>query len=316
MDATPYLARMVPPGQPRPGIWRGGIIQVHVTRACDLACHHCTQGSNFGGRPAMMTVEQFDLAVASLDGYFGVVGVFGGNPAMHPQFDVLCTILRAHVPFERRGLWCNNLRGKGAIARVTFNPRVSNINVHLDSAAADEIRRDWPEAAPHIKGESEDSVHGSPWVSMTDVGIPEAQRWEMIAGCDINRHWSALIGVVRGELRAYFCEIAYAQAALHADDPAWPDVGLPVTPGWWRRPMADFEAQVRQHCHHCGVPLRRPGQLAIDGQLEEVSETHRAVARPKTPGRPVQIVTIGGADRPARPLTEYLPGVTPGYHRP
>lgn len=318
---NPYLAKMVSPGQRRPGIWRGGIIQIHATRACDLACHHCTQGSNLAGKPAMMTVEQFDRAVASLEGYFGVVGVFGGNPALHPHFDELCAILRARVPFERRGLWCNNLRGKGAHARITFNPRHSNLNVHLDSAAADEIRRDWPEAAPYIKGESEDSVHGSPWVSMKDAGVPEDERWRLISECDINRHWSALIGVVRGELRAFFCEIAYAQAALHQDNPDWegsgarmPDTGLPVTPGWWRLNMDAFEGQVRVHCHACGVPLRRPGQLAVGGQLEEFSETHRFIARPKVPGRTVELLQIGGVpDRPSRPLTEYLPGVTPGY---
>lgn len=320
---NPHLSKMVAPRDHRPGIWRGGVIQVHVTRACDLACTHCTQGSNLAGKPVMMTPDQFDAALASLDGYFGVVGMFGGNPAMHPQFDELCRIMRARIPFPQRGLWCNNLRGKGAHAKITFNPRHSNLNVHLDSAAADEIRRDWPEAAPFIKGESEDSLHGSPWVSMEDVGIPEAERWRLISQCDINRHWSAMLCVVRGQLRAFFCEIAGAQAMLHQDNPDWrgtgqpmPDTGLPVVPGWWRRGMEAYEQQVSEHCHQCGVPLRRPGQLAVGGELDEFSETHRHIARPKTPGRVVELVTIQGIpERPARPLTEYLPGVTPGYLR-
>lgn len=271
----------------------------------------------------MMTPDQFDTALASLDGYFGVVGMFGGNPAMHPQFDELCRIMRARVPFERRGIWCNNLRGKGAHARITFNPRHSNINIHLDSAAADEFRRDWPEVAPFIKGEADDSIHSSPWVSPRDLGVPEDERWRTISRCDINRHWSALIGVVRGELRAYFCEIAYAQAALHADNPDWrgtgkpmPDTGLPVTPGWWRLPMEAFAHQVETHCHECGIPLRREGKLAIGGDAEEYTETHRWIARPKVKDRPTQLVTIQGIpERRERPSTEYLPGTTPGYLR-
>lgn len=312
----PAINRMVAPGQTRPRIMRGGIIQIQITRACDKACHHCTQGSNLAGKPAMMSVDEFEQACDSLEGYPGVVGVFGGNGALSPHFAEICRVLRAKFPFDQRGLWCNNLNGKGAHARVTFNPRHSNLNVHLDAEAHAEFCRDWPESIPYLKGLEQDSVHGSPWVAMRDV-IPDAEtRWDMIAQCDVNRFWSAAIGVVPGRgLRAYFCEIAYAQAALHAtaDDAAdWPDVGHPVTPGWWRKPMSEFAAQVEQHCHACGIPLRRPGQLAIGGEVEEFSETHRAIARPKVKGRPVQIVeSIGVVERPDRPSTEYLPGTTP-----
>lgn len=314
---------MVPPSQRRPGIWLGGIVQVMVTRACDLSCHHCTQGSNLAGKPVMMTPEQFDQACYSLKDYFGVVGVFGGNPAMHPQFDELCRIMRARLPFERRGIWCNHPRGKGAHMRVTFNPKHSNLNVHLSDEAHAEFARDWPESAPYLKGLETDSVHGPPFVAMSDVIPDEAERWKLIGDCDINKHWSAMIGVFRGELRAWFCEIAGAQAMLHQDNPDWrgtgqpmPDTGLPVTLDWWRQPMAVFDHQAREHCHACGIPLRRPGQLAIGGEREEFSETHRWIARPKPKGREVEFVGAGALSRPDRPATEYLAGVTPGYRRP
>jgi len=313
---NPLLKSMVPPSQKRPGIWRGGVIQIQVTRACDLACYHCTQGSNLAGKPAMMTPDEFDTACASLEGYWGVVGMFGGNPTMHPQFDKLCEIMRGRFPFEQRGLWCNALRGKGSHARITFNPRHSNINVHLDSDAAEEFRRDWPEVSPYIKGVDLDSVHGSPWVAMKDVIADEAERWKLIGDCDINKHWSAAIGVVPGRgLRAYFCEIAYAQAALHADNPDWPDVGTAVTPGWWKANMGAFEAQVRQHCMACGVPLRRVGQLAIGGEKEEFSETHRHIARSKVRDRVVDFVSVESLARPDRPATDYLPGTTPRFSK-
>ncbi len=317
-----HLRPMVAPSQKRAGIWRNGVIQIQVTRACDLACHHCTQGSNLAGKPVVMTPDQFDQACASLEGYWGVVGMFGGNPAMHPQFDKLCEIMRARFPFEQRGLWCNNLRGKGQHARITFNPRHSNLNVHLESDAAEEMRRDWPECAPHIKGVDIDSVHGSPWVALKDVIADEAERWKLIGKCDVNQHWSAAIGVVPGKgLRAFFCEIAYTQAALHADNPDWdgtgqpmPDLGLTVLPGWWKFNMNAFEAQAKLHCHACGIPMRRPGQLAIGGEKEEFSETHRHIARPKVRERPVEIVSIGNTiERVERPSTEYLPGTTPRF---
>ena len=138
MTEQEALARMISPGMKRPHIWRQGVLQVHVTRACDKACFGCTQGSNLGGKPVMIDPEHFEEALLSVEGYFGVVGVFGGNPAMHPKFDVLCEMLRKHVPFEQRGLWCNHPRGKGDVMRRTFNPKVSNLNVHLDREATAE----------------------------------------------------------------------------------------------------------------------------------------------------------------------------------
>lgn len=285
------ITRMVAPSQRRECYEHGGVLQIWVTRACDKACFGCTQGSNLGGRPGVMTPEQYREAVASLEGYFGVVGMFGGNPAIHPQFDELCRILReSWVPKEQRGLWCNNPRGKGAVARETFNARNSNLNVHLDREAAEEFARDWPEAAPYIKGLADDSRHSPVYVAMQDVIPDEDERWRLIADCDINRYWSAMIGVFRGELRAWFCEIAGAMAMLHQHEPDYPDTGLPVTPGWWRAPIQAYEEQIRYHCHRCGVPLRGRGELAVGGTREQVSKTHASIYKPKIRGREVEVV--------------------------
>jgi hypothetical protein len=114
-------------------------------------------------------------------------------------------------------------------------------------------------------------------------------------------------------LKAYFCEVAYSQAAMHQDDPAWAgiDTGLPVVRDWWRQPMGAFARQVERHCHDCGVPMRRLGQNAITGTHEEYSPAHAFIARPKVKDRPVELVTIGPAARTDRPATEYLEGTTP-----
>jgi hypothetical protein len=77
--------------------------------------------------------------------------------------------------------------------------------------------------------------------------------------------------------------------------------------------MADFEGQFRGMCHHCSIPLNRPGQLAMGGEKEEFSETHRFIARPKVKTRPVEFVSVEALGKRDRPATEYLAGVTPGY---
>jgi hypothetical protein len=269
----------------------GGIVQIHITRACDKACFGCTQGSNLAGKTGFIPVDLFEHAVSTLSDYFGVVGIFGGNPALHPKFGHLCQILRKHIPFNRRGLWCNHPKGNGAEMRATFNPAVSNLNVHLDTDAFEEFKRDWPESQPF--GLHEDSRHSPVYVAMKDVIEDESERWWLISACDINKHWSSMVGVFRGELRAWFCEIAGAQSILHQYEEDYPDTGIPVVDGWWRKSMTDYAQQVRKHCHECGVPLRGHGSLAQDESgIEQVSASHSSIYKPKRPDRTVQFVQL------------------------
>jgi len=332
MNEQECLARMVAPGTRRPGKYRQGVIQILVTRACDKCCFGCTQGSNLAGEPRHMSVEHFEQAVESLRGYFGVVGVFGGNPALHPEFFKLCDVLQhSWAPREQRGIWCNNPINLERARKMaeTFNSEVSNLNVHLDKKAYMLFRVGWPSCSP--VGLTQDSRHSPPFVAMKDVLRKECPArcgknvhcvlcqgtgWvydeelahELISGCDINQHWSALIGTFRGELRAWFCEVAGAQAMLHQDEPDYPDTGydlertisfrekqplvLDKRLAWWELPMSSFRDQVRKHCHECGVPLRGRGELAMAPLgIEQTSRTHEGVYRPKRVGRRVEVVT-------------------------
>lgn len=331
MTEQEALARMIPPGMRRPSKpYRGGVIQVHVTRACDKACYGCTQGSNLAGRTTFISPENFTAILDSLKGYWGVVGVFGGNPATHPRFEGLCAILREHFPREQCGLWCNNplTPEKGAAMRATFDPAVSNLNVHLDTLAYHNFRQWWPEARPF--GEHQDSRHSPVYVAMKDVVADEGERWRLISDCDINKHWSAMAGEFRGQPRAWFCEIAGAQSILHQDDPDYPDTGLDPrtvweveehrehlfggpTARWWQLGMLAFKHQVRKHCHECGVPLRGHGELAMSaeaGAREQVSATHEAIFRPKRKGRAVELVTVRDQlGAPLAKMTDYLGNV-------
>jgi len=304
MNESQALQNMVPPGARKPGKWLQGVIQIWVTRACDKSCFNCTQFSNLGGNPGMITLENFEKACVSLKDYHGVVGVFGGNPAMHPKFEELCAIIEKHIPFHRRGLWCNNPLGKGAVMRRTFNPQHSNLNVHLDQNAYDEFKRWWPESTPC--GLESDSRHApAGGVALKDLtDLTDDRRWDLIGQCDINRHWSGMFGQFRGELRFWFCEIAGAQAMLHQTDPDYPDTGFSETYTsngkiCWDLPMQDYAHQVRKHCMDCGVPLRGYGELAQSSEgTEQCTETHADFFKPKTRDRLVQLVTTSEQTKP------------------
>jgi hypothetical protein len=328
MTEAECLQKMIAPGQKRPWVsWRQGCIQILVTQMCDKACMGCTQGSNLAGPKWFMTPDQFRLACKSLKGYFGVVGMFGGNPAISPHFIEYCRIMREEIPQPQRGLWCNNpiTLANAKAMKETFNPAHSNLNVHMDHKAYALFKEGWPGSMPF--GLDRDSRHSPPWVAMKDLdALPvfdknhrliaementEENRLSLIADCDINQKWSASIGVFRGELRAWFCEIAMAQSIRHQDDPDYPDTGVDPTamhevhtrpPGderlettlchWWQIGMTNLAHQVRKHCHECSVPLRGHGELALSKHGEEqTSQTHASIFKPKKAGRAVELVT-------------------------
>ena len=318
MTEDEAISKMVAPSMNRSGRWLGGILQIKVTRVCDASCINCTQGSQLKGPHQEMTPEQFEIACQSLQGYQRVVGLFGGNPATTKAFPEYCRILRKYIGTTRAGLWCNNpiTLENATLMRSTFNPGYSVLNCHLNEKAYELFKKGWPESRPF--GQDHDSRHSPPWVAMKDIIADEGKRWELIAQCDINQYWSAAIGLFRGQLRAWVCEIMAAQSELHQDDPDYPDTGvaLPLPPGatpWWTWPMSFFQEQVRKHCHECGVPLRGYGELACaaeDGGVEQVSATHAGIYKTKRPGRRVEVVTsleqLGMGRLKTGKLTDYV----------
>src|SRR5688572_144293 len=296
---------MKAPGDSRP-TWRNGIIQIHITRACDLSCIGCTQGSNLAGKPVVMSLENFERACESLKDYYGVLGIFGGSPTLHPKFKEICRIFEQIIPFEQRGLWSNNLNGYGSLCREIFNPAVSNLNVHTSITAYQEMKREWPECNPI--GEK-DSRHSPPYVAIKDVeGLTNEQKQRLIESCDINQLWSAMVCQFRGELRGYFCELAGAQSMLRQAEEDYPDTGITIEEGWWKQPIERFQHQIDKHCWECGIPLRGFGDLAVTGKIEYVSETHKNIYNLKRKnGKEIKLVKkLEDMDGHVQRATDYI----------
>jgi hypothetical protein len=271
MTTKPHIPQQQLERMKHPGAERGsaihGVIQVIVTNRCDLRCSNCTQHIAYQPERFWMTPENFRTAVESLQDYPGIVGVFGGNPCLHPQFPELCRIIAEVLPDKRRrGLWSNNVNGHGEIIRDTFG--YFNLNVHGAHTKATEIHATVP--GVRVWGDDHQSVHAPVLTAVSDL-VPDAdQMWDMIGHCDINQRWSAAITEQHGQLRAYFCEVAASFAGMYDDD----TTGEPVTAGWWRRLMDDWRGQVERWCPGCGVPARLAGRPDVD-QIDDISERHR-----------------------------------------
>lgn len=319
MNEDECLGKMKAPRDKR-NCWRGGILQVMITRGCDLACSHCSAGSNLGGKPMIMTVDQFALAMDSLSTYWGVRAVFGGNPASHKNFDEICRIVKEKVPFEQAGIWCNNPLGKAHLMRGVYDPRVSNLNCHGSQHAYSDFATNWPESIPYLKGMG-DSRHSPVFTAMSDLGYTEEEMWQKVSECRCNQEWSALIGVVRGKVSGYVCEIMAHQAMLHENNPDWrgtcqpmPYTGIDVEDAvkngheWWNQGMDAFAHQVKEHCFACGVPLNGYGALAVGDTFDQYTKTHEFIMKQKRKDRTSVLVSSKGEVHPdgVRKMTQYI----------
>lgn len=254
------------------------IIQVVVTRSCDIFnCSNCTQLLPFRKDPQVMSLACAEEALQSLEGWPGIVGMFGGNPCTHPQFQEMCGLWEKYVPVRQRGLWTNNLMGKGFVASMTFVDGVSrfNFNVHTNGKAADEMRRFFPKTKVH--GEHKQSVHGALLGFHGDYGVNDNDWYEARERCDINQKWSAGIYAreamkkkmpIAGEQMqsceqkpfVYFCEVAGAIDGVTGENN-----GLPAVKDWWQKPIGDFSRQIDRCCdRNCVVPLKYKGSADLD----------------------------------------------------
>ena len=77
------------------------VIQIEVTNACSHGCSNCTRFCGQHAQPFFMDLDTFRRAVDSTAGFQGVVGIIGGEPTLHPQFDQLIDYYAAKVPEPR-----------------------------------------------------------------------------------------------------------------------------------------------------------------------------------------------------------------------
>ncbi len=270
------------------------VICVDVTNRCDLRCSNCTRLLAQQRHRWDMPPAHFRAALRSLKDYPGVIAMIGGNPCLHPDFAALCRIFVEEVPLaRRRGLWSNNLLDHQAVVRDSFG--FFNLNPHDDArglASLEALRALLP-GLRHYQGPSR---HGPVLAAARDLAPDAAAMWAAIGRCDVNQHWSASITENRGNLRAYVCEVAAAFDLARGTDH-----GLAVEEGWWRRPIADFAAQIRHFCPGCGLSLRLPPRL----DHEETDDYSPGNADLLMAGRRAAVPVAAGAARESRAVTAY-----------
>ena len=213
-------------------------IHIEITNACNLECSNCTRFVGHHKHPYFMDVETFVKAANSLKYFPGMVGIMGGEPTLHPDFQEILTVFRDIIPEDyRRGLWTNGFKyplHKEAIEE-TFLPHNIVYNDHN----------------PNVP-----DYHQPLLIASKDVVPDYEERKALIDNCWVQRRWSASI-TPKG---AFFCEVAAAQDHLFNGPGGWD-----LTSDWWDKRPEEFQDQVERYCHNCSACVPMNKISAYDG---------------------------------------------------
>jgi hypothetical protein len=283
------------------------IVQIEVTNACPLKCSNCTRLISHVRKPYMLSTNAFRTAVESLREHPGMIGVMGGEPTLHPDFETLSLILAAATHHEeslstegrqpirdfgqyrqqelsslhhRRGLWTS--LGKGYYKHYGLIQEVypyQCINTHEHGGK-----------------------HQANLIAREDLDISDAEWEERRDKCWVQRLWSSSINPAG----AYFCECAAAiDLLLFGGEHAWP-----VTPSWWKRNPEDFNDQLHL-CELCSAP-QPVARVEANAEIDIVSPSNikrlKAIQAPSiAKGRVISSHKIEDSEL-SRPHAEwYLP---------
>lgn len=263
------------------------IIQIDVTNRCDLSCSNCTRNLKYHPERYDMSPETFRLACRVLNKALPmfVKGIFGGNPCIHPQFNLLCEIMREEIPDQsKRGLWTNHLRGNGEVVRATFYPDgYCNFNAHAVAGAVVEFDR-WMPNKIIPESRSRKAWHSSVLVAIKDfVGTSElpdeAAMWDRINNCDIDRDWSPCVIEINGQPYLYSCEVQAGFDLMYAENN-----GVLLTEESVNAGIETFKHQYERWCPNCGVAMKLKGHEDMD-YTDDISISHQQMVQLRAPYR-------------------------------
>ena len=212
-------------------------IHLDVTNKCKFQCSNCTRMTAHAREPFFMDLETVEKALLSIADFATdsppdprnhsnkVIGLIGGEPTLHPDFLAIIKLYERIIPNPAsRGLW--SCGGKiydthRDLIKLIFG--YENYNSHV-----------------------EECIHQPMLIAIDDAIDDEVIKKQLIEKCWVQEQWASTI-TPKG---CFFCEVAGAFDMIF-NGPG----GLPIEPGWWRRPLSDFQEQIDMWCGRCGAAL-------------------------------------------------------------
>jgi hypothetical protein len=258
------------------------VIQIEITNACTHRCSNCTRFCGHHSRPFLMDWDTFRSAVDSVAGFTGIVGIMGGEPLLHPEFERFTRYLgerfgaRATLGAARRPVadFLTYTRAKHNANRVLTRCKGPGLWTSMPRQYYDhfELIQD-TFVFQSLNDHHHASYHQALLVSRKEMGIDDEAWVGLRDRCWIQNCWSASI-TPKG---AFFCEVA-ASLDMLFDGPG----GWPLTSNWWQRQPGDFVDQFHW-CEMCGAALQT-GRRNANDEVDDVSPALRdALERVQSP---------------------------------
>lgn len=229
------------------------VCQIEVTNVCGRGCLYCSRFDRHIRKDQrfFMDMETLEKALMSLEGWPNQIGIIGGEPVFHPEFEAICKLLQKYNSKSKYGLWTS-----GGERYVRYH---NLIDETFGFVAYNE----------HTEAQRKVCKHQPLTIAIQDVVIDEEYRKQLINDCWVQKTWCPSIAP-KG---TFFCEVAYALDSI-LDGQG----GYPIEPGWWKRTPIEFQDQVGRYCKHCGMALPVETEL-IKTQREKMSAGNLALFR-------------------------------------
>jgi hypothetical protein len=207
------------------------VIQIDITNACHLSCANCTRFVGHHDKNFYMSLEQIENALKSIEGFTGHVGLMGGEPCLHPEFEKVCELYAKYIPeIERREIWTAGYKWdkyKDIIYKY-FKEELVTYNDHSDP---------------------NEGQHQPLLIAIDEVVEDKKLMYKFIDNCWVQMRWSPVI-TNRG---AFFCEVAGAMDATFNGAGGWH-----IEKDWWKKEPKDFKEQIEEFCTKCSACLPMP----------------------------------------------------------
>lgn len=231
-------------------------IQIEMTNACVHSCSNCTRFCGHHKSPFFMEWETFKNAVDSLENWPRMIGIMGGEPTLHPQFDRF-----VEYAFEQHPMFYNIGGGKKPFQSLSKYMVDSNAikNVPLNrlrglglwSSVCNTYYTHYERIQDSfifqcINDHTAVSRH-QPWLmTRKEFGIPDEEWIPIRDNCWWQKSLNSPCITPKG---AFFCEVAGAMDILF-DGPG----GWKVEKDWWKRGPDDYKDQLHW-CEMCSGAL-------------------------------------------------------------
>lgn len=238
-------------------------IQIDITNACNKRCSNCTRFCGNHEKVFFMDFDTFKRAVDSLEDYDGVMGIMGGEPTLHPEFERFVSYIQEKFGPRKKE---NRLvyPQKDFIKEIRRREFESHV-LRKNDGKMDNFKMYGPGlwsnmgatyyekyeliqdtfGVQFLNDHINPSYHQPGLFARKDLGIEDEEWYKLRDNCWIQNEWSATI-TPKG---AFFCEIAGALDMLFNGPGGWP-----IEAGWWKRKPEEFGDQLKW-CEICGFAL-------------------------------------------------------------